>query len=139
MNKTFKQVYSKDLDMTLIYERKREEKGLREQISGFYYGKPTLDGLEQFKDKNYIYRDEEWLEMEREDLVKGNLIDINGIDVKDLDFNELESVMNVLQEIKEEKAKKIISNAEDKIKEETLSMTKYKLDSLLDVIDVLEK
>ena len=38
----------------------------------------------------------------------GDIMDINGIDIKDLNFNELEHYISVLQELKEDKAKEII-------------------------------
>lgn len=116
----YRQDYANSLDMTFIFKREYNENGAKEFVSGFYYGRPNESGLEEFKDKNYIYLDNDYLEYEKEDLEKDIIMDINGIDIKDLDFTELAYYISVLQELKEDKAKEIMDNAEDKIKAELL-------------------
>lgn len=116
----YRQDYANSLDMTFIFKREYNENGAKEFVSGFYFGRPDESGLNEFKDKNYIYIDKEYLELEKEDLRKDTIMDINGIDVKDLNFNELEYYISVLQELKEDKAKEIIDNAKTMIKDELL-------------------
>lgn len=116
----YRQEYANSLDMTFIFKREYNENGAKDIVSGFYFGRPNESGLEEFKDKNYIYLDNDYLEYEKEDLEKDTIMDVNGIDIRDLDFNELEYYISVLQELKEDKAKEIIDNAKTMIKDELL-------------------
>lgn len=116
----YRQDYANSLDMTFIFKREYNENGAKEFVSGFYYGRPNESGLEEYKNKNYIYLDKDYLKLEKEDLEKDTIMDINGIDIKDLDFNELDYYISVLQELKEDKAKEIVTNAEHKVKAELL-------------------
>lgn len=116
----YRQDYANSLDMTFIFKREYNENGAKEIVSGFHYGRPNESGLNEFKDKNYIYLDKEYLELEKEDLRKDTIMDINGIDIRDLDFNELDYYISVLQELKEDKAKEVVADAENKIKAELL-------------------
>lgn len=78
----YKQVFSKDLDMTFIFKREFDNNGCKEFVSGFYYGKPDKSGFEMFKDANFIYRDNDYLEIEKEDIkeeVKKEVADMENI------------------------------------------------------------
>ena len=92
----YKQVFSKDLDMTFIFKREFDNNGCKEFISGFYYGKPDKSGFEMFKDANFIYRDNDYLEIEKED-------------IKEEVMKEVADMENICKEL----VNKLVSKKED--------------------------
>lgn len=46
------QEYIQKLDITVIIKEIHQGEKIIQKISGFYYGVPSLEGMEQFKDKN---------------------------------------------------------------------------------------
>lgn len=46
--------YCERLDMTIIFKYSLVNDATIEKISGFYYGKPSKEATEQFKEKNYM-------------------------------------------------------------------------------------
>lgn len=51
----YEQDYCEHLDITIIKENIYQDGDIiKQKISGFYYGEPSIESLLKFKDKNFI-------------------------------------------------------------------------------------